>query len=235
MMTVNEVSKLSGVSIRTLQYYDNIGLLIPSSYSDAGYRLYDEENLNTLQQILLFRELEIPLKEIKEILDNPNVDKNELIEDQIKLLTMKKEHIEKIISFARDIKKKGESSMGFKAFDKTEMEAFEKEAKEKWGNTDAYKEYEERKSSNDFDAVLLPVFEKFGKIKDDDPSSDEAKETVKLLQDTITKNYYTCENHILQNLGLMYVADERFKNNIDSVGGEGTAEFASKAIENYCK
>ena len=72
MRTVNEVSKLTGVSIRTLQYYDSIGLLKPTEYTEVGYRLYDEEALERLQQILLFRELEFPLKEIKDIIYNPN-------------------------------------------------------------------------------------------------------------------------------------------------------------------
>ena len=76
MMTVNEVSKLTGVSIRTLQYYDNIGLLKPAEYTESGYRLYDDTALETLQQILLFRELEFPLKEIKTIIGSSDFDKN---------------------------------------------------------------------------------------------------------------------------------------------------------------
>lgn len=76
MMTVNEVSKLTGVSIRTLQYYDKIGLLHPAKYTESGYRLYDDRALEKLQQILLFRELEFPLKDIKAIMDNPNFDQS---------------------------------------------------------------------------------------------------------------------------------------------------------------
>ena len=76
MMTVNEVSKLTGVSIRALQYYDTIGLLPPAGYTEAGYRLYDDTAMERLQQILLFRELEFPLKEIKRILDSPNFDRS---------------------------------------------------------------------------------------------------------------------------------------------------------------
>ena len=94
-MTVNEVSKLTGVSIRTLHYYDEIGLLHPSEITEAGYRLYDDTALERLQQILLFRELEFPLKEIKGVLDAPNFDRNRALEQQIELLTMKKEHLEK--------------------------------------------------------------------------------------------------------------------------------------------
>ena len=93
MMTVNEVSKLTGVSIRTLQYYDTIGLLKPIEYTESGYRLYDDTSLERLQQILLFKELEFPLKEIKKIIDAPNFDRNKALEQQIELLTMKKEHL----------------------------------------------------------------------------------------------------------------------------------------------
>ena len=101
MMTVNEASKLTGVSIRTLQYYDTIGLLPPAGYTEAGYRLYDDTAMERLQQILLFRELEFPLKEIKRILDSPNFDRSKALEQQIELLTMKKEHLETLILFAR--------------------------------------------------------------------------------------------------------------------------------------
>ena len=113
MMTVNEVSKLTGVSIRTLQYYDTIGLLKPIEYTESGYRLYDDTSLERLQQILLFKELEFPLKEIKKIIEVPNFDRNKALEQQIELLTMKKEHLENLISFARGIKGIGAKYMDF--------------------------------------------------------------------------------------------------------------------------
>ena len=142
MMTVNEVSKLTGVSIRTLQYYDKIGLLEPSAHTESGYRLYDDTALETLQQILLFRELEFPLKEIKEILAAPDFDKNKALEQQITLLTMKKEHLENLILFARGIKWLGVKYMDFRAFDTAKMDEYAKREKESWGNTDAYREFE---------------------------------------------------------------------------------------------
>ena len=100
MMTVNEVSKLAGVSIRTLQYYDKIGLLHPTGYTDAGYRLYDDADLERLQHILLFRELEFPLKDIKMIVNSPDFDRSKALEQQIELLRLKKEHIENLMNFA---------------------------------------------------------------------------------------------------------------------------------------
>ena len=113
MMTVHEASKLAGVSVRTLQYYDKIGLLCPSGYTDSGYRLYDDAALEKLQQILLFRELEFPLKEIKEILSSPDFDRNRALEQQIELLTMKKEHLENLIHFARGLQSIGVRNMDF--------------------------------------------------------------------------------------------------------------------------
>ena len=101
MMTVNEVSKLTGVSIRTLQYYDKIGLLHPAEYTEAGYRLYDDAALETLQQILLFRELEFPLRDIKKIVESPDFDRSKALEQQIELLTLKKEHLENLIEHRR--------------------------------------------------------------------------------------------------------------------------------------
>ena len=117
MMTVNEVSKLTGVSIRTLQYYDKIGLLHPAKYTEAGYRLYDDAALETLQQILLFRELEFPLKDIKEIISSPDFDRSKALEQQIELLKLKKEHIENLIDLAKGIKLLGVKKMNFDAFD----------------------------------------------------------------------------------------------------------------------
>ena len=100
MMTVKEVSRLTGVSIRALQYYDRIGLLHPSGHSQAGYRLYDEADLEILQQILLFRELEFPLKDIRKIIRSPGFDRSKALDQQIGLLKLKKEHIENLIDLA---------------------------------------------------------------------------------------------------------------------------------------
>ena len=104
MMTVKEVSNLTGVSIRTLQYYDKIGLLHPAHRTQAGYRLYDDTALERLQQILLFRELEFSLEDIRKILKNPEFDREKALEQQITLLTLKKQHLEKLIALAEKIR-----------------------------------------------------------------------------------------------------------------------------------
>lgn len=121
MMTVKEISKLTGISVRALHYYDEIGLLKPTDKSEVGYRLYDDKALETLQQILFFREFDIPLKEIKAVVENPNLDKNQILQMQRKMLVSKKERIENLISSIDDILK-GENQMNFEIFNRTEIE-----------------------------------------------------------------------------------------------------------------
>ena len=241
MRTVHEVSKLTGVSIRTLQYYDRIGLLHPTEYSDAGYRLYDDAALETLQQILLFRELEFPLKDIRKIIESPDFDRGKALEQQIELLTLKKEHIENLIDLAKGIKLLGVRHLKFDAFDTKKIDEYAAQAKASWGNTPAYKEFEEKskgrtkEQDRDISLGMMDIFAEFGAIRTTDPASEEAQALVKKLQDYITENFYTCTDEILNGLGKMYSGGGEFTKNIDSYGGEGTAEFAHQAIEIYCK
>lgn len=121
MRTVKEISDLTGISVRTLHYYDEIGLLKPTDKSEAGYRLYDDKALETLQQILFFREFDIPLKEIKAVMDNPALEKNQILQMQRKMLVAKKERMERLISSIDDILK-GDNKMDFAIFSKAEIE-----------------------------------------------------------------------------------------------------------------
>ena len=241
MMTVHEVSRLTGVSIRTLQYYDRIGLLRPAAYTGAGYRLYDGAALETLQQILLFRELEFPLKDIERIIRNPSFDRRKALEQQIGLLELKKEHLENLIRHARGIQKEGaKTGMDFSAFDTKKMDEYAAKAKESWGETPAYREYEQRaeKRSGEEAAELgrrmMDIFSGFGKIRDTDPAGREAQALVLELRDFISAHYYTCTDEILAGLGQMYAAGGEMSENIDRYGGEGTAVFAGRAIEAFC-
>lgn len=241
MMTVHEVSRITGVSVRTLHHYDAIGLLRPSRLTAAGYRLYDDDALIKLQSILLFRELQFPLKDIRTILEHPDFDRREALEQQIKLLTAQREHIDSLIDLARTTLEKGESYMDFKPFDQSKSEEYAAEAKARWGSTVAYKAAEKKRGSqsNDeqsaSDHALMAVFAEFGKLCGGDPASADAQALAGKLQDTITAHYYPCTEEILAGLGAMYTADERFRENIDRVGGTGTAEFASQAIKSYCE
>lgn len=238
MRTVNEVSKLTGVSVRTLHHYDAIGLLKPAKTTEAGYRLYDDTALSRLQDILLFRELQFPLKEIKAILDSPGFDPSEALTQQIELLELQYKHIGELISFAREIQKKGVREMNFRVFDNSEIEQYKAEAKAKWGDTEAYQEYEQKqKSGHDFSETasqLMNLFSEIGALRQLPPDDKAVQEKISVLQNFITGNYYTCTAEILRSLGQMYVSDERFKHNIDKAGGEGTAEFVNQAIAFYC-
>ena len=236
MMTIHEVSKLAGVSVRTLHHYDAIGLLPPTALTEAGYRLYDDTALARLQSILLFRELEFPLKDIKRILDDPNFDQATALTDQIKLLELRQARLGRLITLARETLETGVIPMKFDAFSKTEQEKYTAEVKEKWGNTVAYQEFQqhEKGGSTDNPADLMRHFAKMGKLKHLAPTSPEVQTAIRDLQQFITDHFYTCTPEILAGLGQMYVADDRFCWNIDKAGGEGTADFVAQAIAAYC-
>lgn len=237
-MQIKEFAEFSGVSVRTLHYYDEIGLLKPAFVDKVtGYRFYDESSVLRMQDILFYRELDFSLKSIGKILSSPDYDAKKSLEEQRKLLLLKKERLERIIS-SIDEAMKGKNIMN--AFDNSEFEKFKAEAKEKWGKTEAFEEFETKdkkrgEAENNFlGGEMMDIFRKLGEIKSLSPGSEEAQSLVKTLQDFITNHYYTCTDEILSGLGKMYVGDERFKENIDKAGGAGTAEFAAKAIEIYC-
>ena len=192
-----------------------------------------------MQEILFYRELDFSLKRIEEILLSPNYDKSKALNEQKQFLTLKKERLERLIS-AIDGAVKGENVMT--AFDNSEFETYKAEAREKWGKTDAYKEHAERTKNyskqkwNDLAEGMDHIMAEFALCmrKDESPDSTEAQNLVKMLQNHITKNYYLCTNEILAGLGQMYVADERFRNNIDK-NADGTATFICEAIKVYCR
>lgn len=237
-MSVHEVAKLTGITARTLHYYDEIGILKPTRLTEAGYRMYDDTALSRLQSILLFRELEFPLKEIKAILDSPNFDASEAISQQIELLELKCKHIEELITFAREIQNKGTTAMNFEVFGKSEIEKYKAEIKAKWGNTKEYQEYKQKNiAQNNYSKItneLMTIFSELGKIKHLSPNADEVQNGIAAIQKFITDNYYECTNKVLSVLGEMYVGYERFRNNIDNAGGDGTADFVKQAIVVYC-
>ncbi len=239
-MQIKEFAKLTGVSVRTLRYYDEIGLLKPAFVDKfTGYRFYDESSLVRMQEILFYRELDFSLKSIAEILSSPNYDKEKALAEQKKLLILKKKRLERLIS-AIDGAVKGENVMT--AFDNSEFENYKQEAKEKWGETAAYKEHAQKTKDyskdkwNNLAEDMNGIFKEFALCMNNGeaPDSDEALSLVKKLQSHITENYYHCTNEILAGLGQMYVADERFRNNIDK-HAPGTADFVSRAIEVFCK
>ena len=239
-MQIKEFAEFTGVSVRTLHYYDEIGLLQPAHVDRAtGYRFYDEDSLLRMQEILFYRELDFSLKSIEKILSSPDYDKTKALGEQKQLLKLKKQRLERLIS-AIDLAMKGETVM--KAFDNTELETYKAEAQQRWGNTDAYREHAQKTKDygkekwNSLAADMDLIFGEFALCMKNGaaPEEREAQELAAKLQNHITDNYYTCTKPILSGLGQMYVADERFRNNIDR-HADGTAVFVSQAITRYCQ
>ena len=239
-MQIKEFAEFTGVSVRTLHYYDEIGLLRPAEVDRiTGYRFYDEDSLFRMQEILFYRELDFSLKSISEILSSSGYDKTKALQEQKQLLILKKERLERLID-AIDSAAKGENIM--KAFDNSEFEMYKVEAQKRWGNTDAYKEHAEKTKNygtdkwsslaSDMDIIFreFSICMKNGFV----PGSEEPQNLVKKLQSHITENYYKCTKEILFGLGQMYVADERFKKNIDK-HADGTAAYVREAIAYYSK
>ena len=239
MRTVHEVSRLTGVSVRALHHYDRIGLLYPAKVTEAGYRLYDDAALERLQYILLFKELQFSLKEIKGILDSPDFDRGRALEQQITLLEMRKEHLENLIDFARGIQMIGVRGLDFTVFDMKKIDEYARQAKASWGQTPEYREFEEksrdrtREEDQKLSVELRGILAGCGRMQEK-PASEKAQKQVRKLQDHITENYYTCSKEILSQLGQMYAGGGNMTENIDKAGGDGTAAFAYRAIEIYC-
>lgn len=242
MLKIHEVAKLTGVTVRTLQYYDQIGLLPPSKLTEAGYRLYDQQALETLQKILFFRELDFPLRQIKEILFNPGYDQAEALQKQKELLTMKRDRLDRLIALTVSVLK-GDKMMHFADFDQTEiekaMQKYAEEVKSRWEHTDAYAESEKKtktygieewKAVNEKGETILRAF---GEHRTESPESETAQALVRQWQQHINDSFYTCTDEILAGLGQMYGNDIRFAETID-LFGKGTAAFMAKAIAIYC-
>lgn len=247
MKQINEVAKLAKTTVRTLQYYDKIGLLKPSEITATGYRLYDDRDIERLWQIMFFKELDFSLKEIKELMSNPEYDKIEALTRQRELLIQKRNRMNKLIELIQDTLK-GDNEMSlnkisFDEFDMSKIEENKRKYKEevirRWGKTKAYGEYEVKtdkykesdwKAAGDEHGNILRAF---GEHRQLAASDCLVQELVKRWQDYITDNFYECTKEILSGLGVMYTEDERFRNNIDKYG-EGTAKLMSEAIEIYC-
>ena len=171
MRTVKQVSDLTGISVRMLHYYDEIGLLKPSKVTEAGYRLYDEEALAILQQILFYKELDIPLKEVKEIMYSPHYDKMQALENQKKLLILKCNRLNDLIGLINKTLK-GENRMSFKEFDMSEyfnaLEGFKKEHTDRilktYGSMDKYSEFIEKCKSKE-DEIAEMAIKQYGSIE----------------------------------------------------------------------
>lgn len=221
MRTVSELAELAGVTVRTLHHYDEIGLLAPSQRSDAGYRLYDRSDLKRLQQILFWRALGTPLAQIQAVLDDPAYDAVEVLERQRSVLSAQLQDVTamlKAVDAALDEAQGGntvEDHAMFEAFDNSEYAA---EAEERWGDTDAWKQSQERtKSWTDEDkARIAREGVEFAKrlaaamTSGVSPASTQAIDLAEVARLAINRQFYDCSKQMHVNLGEMYVADPRF-------------------------
>lgn len=241
--SISEMAKMSGVSVRTLHYYDEIDLLKPSEViSETGYRYYDEDSLATLQQILFYRELDFSLKEIMKMMKASDYNREEAFIRQRELLKLKRKRLDKLIGLL-NANLEGENRMSFEEFDMTEIEEakekYAKEVKDKWGTTDAYAQSQKKTagySKDDWKKVteqMDELLKKFAQHLGESPQCEEVQLLVGQWQQHITDTYYDCTKEVLAGLGQMYVADERFTKNMDRFGA-GTAKLMSDAIAVYC-
>ena len=241
MKTVKQISSLTGVSVRTLHHYDSIGLLKPTAITEAGYRLYDEDALQRLQQILLLRELGFPLKDIQAILDAPEETRRKALDHQIRQLDAKRRKLQDRISMASIMKVTEVNNMDFEQFDAKKLDDYSAQAKTLWGKTEAYQEYKvksqgrSKETDNALGDELMGLFRELGTMRDLAADSEAVQNWVKKLQNFITEHYYTCTKPILMGLGQMYAGGGSMTENIDHAGGAGTGEFSWQAIELYCK
>jgi DNA-binding transcriptional MerR regulator len=239
MMTVHEVSELAHVSVRTLHHYDQIGLLRPSCRTEAGYRLYGEGDLARLQQVLLFRELGFPLREIGAIIDSPHYEQSRVLKQQIELLRLKREHIDNLIDLAEGMRGMETKSLEFGAFDTSKIDEYAAQAKASWGTTPEWKDYQRRSAGRTKEEELamgedlMALFKPFGQMAAEgaDPASPEAMSQARAIQAFITDHFYACSDEVFLGLGRMYGAGGDFTEGIDAAAGEGAAVFAMRAIE----
>lgn len=246
-MRIKQVSQLAGISIRTLQYYDRIGLLTPNSRHDNGYREYSNTDLKKLQRILFLKEIGFDLAKIKGMLEIPEAEQKALFIKQREILFLKKNRINQVINTIDDAilnfnKDKTMKKEDFKAFDLKAVEdhqkKYQQEVEQMYGESRAYKEStkrygqytkeEKEKIFNNGTRIFLEIAD----LMDTNPGDEKVLNLIKQWQDHISNSFYYCDLEILAGLGKMYVADTRFKKNIDKIK-PGLAEYLSKAIAIY--
>jgi MerR family transcriptional regulator, thiopeptide resistance regulator len=242
--TIKQLADLAGISVRTLHFYDEIGLLRPARERSNKYRIYEEKELLRLQQILFFRELDFPTKEIKRILSAPGFDMSAALKDQKRLIELKKERLNRLIkTIDKTIQKiNQEISMDnenlYDSFNKEEMEKYAKEAKERWGHTDEYKQSTERVNKMSKDDMARIQAESDALMKEIASRMSEGSQS-KMIQELIDKHYdnlkhfYEPSLELYRGLADMYVSDKRFSAYFDKYA-TGLAQFMHDAMIIFC-
>ncbi|MBA2176678.1 MerR family transcriptional regulator [Halobacillus locisalis] len=249
MYKVKELSDVAGVSVRTLHHYDDIGLLSPQLIGENRFRYYGEEEVARLQQILLLKEMDFSLSTIQQILDDPDFDQEKALQHQKVLLKEKKRRLDRILNSIDQtlVSLRGGKKMSnqdkFDSFDRTEIEKhqkrYEKEVKDRWGDTDAYKQSKAKTASyteedwkrihGKSEAIDQAIIDRM----DHGPDDEEVQRLIGEKRQHITDYFYTCTPEIFRGLADMYVNDSRFTKNIEKKQ-KGYSEFLQKAIHSYC-
>lgn len=244
-LSVGEAARLFGISVRTLRYYDEIGLLKPSEVSPSGYRYYDNAAVETLWQIMFYRELQMPLDEIAAVLNAPDNNRRQALKRHKELLLLRRNRLDRLVTLIDKTLNGDDTEMDIKNVSnaKKELERtrekYAAEVRERWGNTEAYKQSEKKyagytpEEKLEIFAEAGEIFKAFAASRGTAPESAPVQELVKRWQDHITKSHYDCSREIPSCLGEMYVGDSRFTESIDRYG-EGTARLMSEAIKIYC-
>jgi len=251
MYTINKIAKIAGITLKTLRHYEKVGLLVPSGRTDSGYRQYSEVEVEKLQQILFYRELDFPLLKIKEIMERPGYDKGKALKMQISFLEERAERYQKLSLLAKKTLRdmEGEKKMkdhelfeGF-SYEKilADQKKYEKEVTEKWGNSAAYKESSEKTNKyrkEDWERIQMEMDDLMKELiqcfkEKESVESDRMLSLCDSFRKHMTTNFYECSLEMFSCLGNMYVTDERFTQYYDK-HEKGLAAFYNEAIQNYC-
>lgn len=247
-MTVNDAAKLTGTTIRTLHYYDQIGLLHPSRITKSRYRIYDENDMTKFQNIQFLKEIGFSLKEIVGIISDPNYDQRKALYKHRKILLAKRERIDELIELI-DKTITGKSNLDFSVLNGNSVlvlqQQYYQEVKGNWQKYKEFKEFESTYNSLDSKGKAVKwnellqkasyIFESISTYMNREPSDQDVQKLIGRWRDFISNNYYKCSNDMLLNLGNMYITDKRFSKSIDSYGKQGLSEFVNEAIKYYCK
>lgn len=247
LRTVSEVAELTGVTVRTLHHYDAMGLLVPSERSESGYRLYSPEDLTRLREVLTWRRLGVPLREIGGLLDDPEIDRLEVLRRQREAIAKQSEQLDELAAAIDEAIAKYDGSVQMSKTDQSVIDAlggfdpaeYEAEAEQAWGDTDAYRESERRTAAygpEDWKRIKAEADEivaSLAALYEDGapPSSDEVLSAAERHREHITARFYECTPEIHRGLGEMYVSDPRFRQSMEKDGElPGFAEYLRDAF-----
>ena len=240
--TVGEVAELANITVRALHHYDEIGLVRPSGRTGAGYRLYDEHDLERLQTVLFYRELGFPLDDIRNVMSDPDFDRGSALREQRKLLEGESQRVERMICAVDDAIAAHErgtvmsNEAMFEVFGEQQRE-LQREAEQQWGDTDAWKEsrrktahytkqdWEELKTESEAIMERIAEVHRSGA----NPDSEAAMDAVEAARRQITDRFYDCSPEMHVALGEMYVQDPRFTATYEAIA-EGLAVWVRDAI-----